>query len=42
MSQFKTNGAKVLNIDESKKIKNQKCVVCGKKANYIGRVGKSY
>ncbi|MEK6830492.1 MAG: proline--tRNA ligase [Nanoarchaeota archaeon] len=39
---FKTNGAKVLNIDESKKIKNQKCVVCGKKANYIGRVGKSY
>ena len=38
---FKTGGAKVLNIDEKKKVSG-KCVVCGKKAVYVGRVGKSY
>ena len=38
---FKTNGAKVLNIDSGKKISG-KCVVCSKGADYVGRVGKSY
>ncbi len=38
---FKTGGAKVLNIDNKKKASG-KCVVCGKKAVYVGRVGKSY
>ncbi len=38
---FKTGGAKVLNIDESKKA-DGKCVMCSKKADYVGRVGKSY
>lgn len=38
---FKSEGAKVLNIDGSKKASG-KCVVCGKKADYVGRVGKSY
>ncbi|MEK6873198.1 MAG: proline--tRNA ligase [Nanoarchaeota archaeon] len=38
---FKTKGVKVLNIDEKKKVKG-KCVVCGKKASYVGRVGRSY
>lgn len=38
---FKTNGAKVLNIDEGKKV-NRKCIMCSKKADYVGRVGKSY
>ena len=38
---FKTNGAKVLNIDENKKA-NGKCIICSKKAEYIGRIGKSY
>jgi len=38
---FKTNGAKVLNIDENKKIFG-KCIICSKKAEYVGRIGKSY
>jgi len=37
----KTYGAKVLNIDENKKV-GGKCVVCNKKATYVGRIGKSY
>jgi prolyl-tRNA synthetase len=37
----KTNGAKVLNIDEKAKVKG-KCVVCGEDADYVARVGKSY
>ncbi len=37
----KTGGAKVLNIDEKKKVSG-KCVECGKDAEYIARVGKSY
>jgi prolyl-tRNA synthetase len=37
----KTNGAKVLNIDDKKNVKG-KCVICSKKAVYVGRVGKSY
>jgi len=39
---FETNGGKVLNIDEDKKIKNEKCVVCGNDASYFARIGKSY
>jgi prolyl-tRNA synthetase family I len=38
---FKMKGAKVLNIDENKKPGN-KCVICGKKGIYVGRIGKSY
>jgi prolyl-tRNA synthetase len=38
----KTEGAKVLNIDEDKTVKDLKCVICNKPADYIGRVGKSY
>lgn len=37
----KTNGAKVLNIDEGKKAKGD-CIICKKKADYVARVGKSY
>jgi hypothetical protein len=37
----KTRGAKVLNIDEKKKVSG-KCVICSKKAEYVARVGKSY
>ena len=38
---FKTKGAKVLNIDGKKK-PGVKCVICGKKGDYIARIGKSY
>ena len=38
---FKTSGAKILNIDEKKKAFGN-CVICGKPAEYIARVGKSY
>jgi prolyl-tRNA synthetase len=41
MLKHKTDGAKVLNIDESKKAEG-KCVICEKPADYIARVGKSY
>ncbi len=34
-------GAKVLNISEDKKVEGD-CIVCGKKADYLGYVGKSY
>ncbi|MAG26585.1 proline--tRNA ligase [Candidatus Pacearchaeota archaeon] len=37
----KTGGAKVLNIDSEKKADGD-CVICGNKADYVGRVGKSY
>jgi len=37
---FKSEGAKVLNIKEGKA--SGKCIVCGKKAEYMGYVGKSY
>ncbi len=37
-----TGGAKVLNIDEEKLVKNKKCVFCNKEAKYVVRVGKSY
>jgi len=37
-----TGGAKALFIDEKKKIKNEKCIVCGKKADYFICAGKSY
>lgn len=37
----KTGGAKVLNIDEKKKV-DGKCLVCSNEAEYIARVGKSY
>lgn len=35
-----SGGAKVLNISEEKASGN--CIMCGKKADYFGRVGKSY
>jgi prolyl-tRNA synthetase len=39
---FKTNGAKVLNIDENQPKQKGNCVICSKSADYIARVGKSY
>ena len=43
MLKFKTGGAKVLNILEGKKEKpSGKCLVCGKKADYLVYVAKSY
>jgi len=36
-----TGGAIGLNIDGEKKAEG-KCVICGDKANYVGRIGKSY
>jgi len=36
-----TNGAKALFISEEK-IKNEKCIICGKKAEYFVYAGKSY
>ena len=39
---FKTQGAKVLNIDETKIPKNEKCIICNKLADYTARIGKSY
>lgn len=38
----KTGGAKALWIDESKKIKSEKCIVCDEKAAYFVYSGKSY
>lgn len=37
-----TKGAKALFIDESKKVKAEKCIICGKKADYFIYAGKSY
>ncbi|HJO15153.1 MAG TPA: proline--tRNA ligase [Candidatus Pacearchaeota archaeon] len=37
----KTEGAKVLNIDEKKRVSG-KCIICSKKAEYVARVAKSY
>lgn len=37
-----TKGAKALFIDEKKKIKSEKCIACGKKADYFICAGKSY
>jgi prolyl-tRNA synthetase len=37
-----TGGAKALWIDDSQKIKSEKCTVCGKKADYFIYAGKSY
>ncbi len=39
---YKTNGAKVLNIDESASVKGLKCIICNKPADYVARVAKSY
>jgi len=39
---FETGGAKALFISEKEKIKNEKCIICGKKADYLIYVGKSY
>ena len=39
----KTDGAKVLNIPEKQMFaKEEKCIICGKQADYIAYVGKSY
>lgn len=37
-----TKGAKALFISEKEKMKNEKCVICNKKADYFVYVGKSY
>ncbi len=37
-----TKGAKALWIDETKKVVNEKCILCAKKADYFVYVGKSY
>jgi len=43
MLKFKTGGAKVLNILEEKKEKPKgKCIICGKKAEYLVYIAKSY
>ncbi|MAE49795.1 proline--tRNA ligase [Candidatus Pacearchaeota archaeon] len=44
MLKYKSGGAKVLNIpfDGEKRAKGKTCVVCGKKADYLAYVGKSY
>jgi len=39
---FETGGAKVLNISAEVVGAKTKCVMCGKKADYFGYVGKSY
>tara|TARA_Y100000310_G_scaffold137656_1_gene136612 strand:+ start:263 stop:1708 length:1446 start_codon:yes stop_codon:yes gene_type:complete len=39
---YETGGAKVLNISEKESADGQKCVVCGKEADYMGYIGKSY
>jgi len=41
MLKFKTGGAKVLNILDGKK-PDGKCIVCGKKADYLVYIAKSY
>jgi prolyl-tRNA synthetase len=42
MIKFETKGAKALWIDDKKKVKSEKCIVCGKKADYFVYAGKSY
>jgi prolyl-tRNA synthetase len=37
-----TKGAKTLFIDEKNKIKSEKCIICGKKADYNVYIGKTY
>ncbi|MEM4181952.1 MAG: proline--tRNA ligase [Candidatus Pacearchaeota archaeon] len=37
-----TKGAKALWIEEKEKIKEEKCLICGKKADYFVYVGKTY
>ncbi|MEM4605624.1 MAG: proline--tRNA ligase [Candidatus Pacearchaeota archaeon] len=37
-----TRGAKTLWIEEKRKIKDEKCIICGKKADYFVYVGKTY
>jgi len=37
-----TKGAKALFISEKDKVKNEKCIICNKKADYIIYAGKSY
>ena len=39
---FETGGAKVLNIPSEQSKNLGKCVVCGKKADYVAYCGKSY
>lgn len=42
MMKFETKGAKALFISEKDKIKSEKCIICGKKADYFIYAGKSY
>lgn len=42
MLKFETKGAKALFISEKDKVKSEKCIVCGKKADYFVYAGKSY
>lgn len=42
MLKFETNGAKTLFIDGKNRIKNEKCIICGEKADYFVYIGKTY
>ena len=42
MLKFKTGGAKTLNIPEKQPKQKGKCVICGKKADYLVYIAKSY
>jgi prolyl-tRNA synthetase len=37
-----TKGAKALFISDKDKVKSEKCIICGKKADYFIYAGKSY
>jgi len=39
---FETKGAKALFISDEDKVKQEKCIMCGKKADYFVYVGKTY
>jgi len=42
MIKFETKGAKALFIDETQKVKSEKCIICSKPAEYFIYAGKSY
>jgi len=42
MLKYETQGAKAIFIAENEKVKNEKCIICNKKAGYFVYAGKSY
>ncbi len=42
MLKYETKGAKAVFISEKDKVKNEKCIICNKKADYFVFAGKSY